>query len=330
MSRFKGWGLAAVVATATFGFATGAQSIELKINGLHAPDHAMSMTHDFFADRVEQLTNGEITLDVHHARGLGDAVESVQSVRNGSIAFFSVSAANLSQVDPRIDMFSLPFIFRNGRHYWWYLTSERGREFVKPLEERGIVVLGYMDSGARSFFGRDNLSDPAALAGKKIRTMASPVQIAMMDAMGGTGVPLAWGELYNALQTGVVDGAENNPPSVRSMRFYEVTSSLVLNEHARIPDMLIASKRVMDQLTPEQQAAIRQAGLEAEAFMRGAWAADEQASLAFLRSLPDFEVVTDVDKTPFIEAVRDLLDTEGARLGVADEVEYLLESGERF
>ncbi|MCL6608326.1 MAG: DctP family TRAP transporter solute-binding subunit [Geminicoccaceae bacterium] len=322
--------LGAVAATALVLGEPARAAIELKMNGLHAPDHALSMTHEFFAERVQQLTKGAIKLDVHHARGLGDAVESVQSIRNGTIAFFTVSAANLSQVDPRIDMFSLPFLFKNAKHYWWYLTSERARNFVKPLEEKGIVVLGFMDSGARSFFAKEEISDPTKLAGKKIRTMASPVQIAMMEAFGGTGVPVAWGELYNALQTGVVDGAENNPPSVRSMKFYEVTKVLVLNEHARIPDILIASKRVMDRLTPAQREAIFQAGREAEAYMRGAWAADEKASLAFLKSLPDFKVIENVDKKPFLEKVSALLDREAKRLGVEDEVKYILESQKNF
>ena len=322
--------LGAVVAGAALLGGAAEAAIELKLNGLHAPDHALSMTHEFFAERVQQLTNGEITLDVHHARGLGDAVESVQSIRNGTIAFFTVSAANLSQVDPRIDMFSLPFLFKNAKHYWWYLTSDRARNFVKPLEEKGIVVLAFMDSGARSFFAKDEITDPSKLAGKKIRTMASPVQIAMMEAFGGTGVPVAWGELYNALQTGVVDGAENNPPSVRSMKFYEVTKVLVLNEHARIPDILIASKRVMDRLTPAQREAIFQAGREAEAFMRGAWAVDEKASLAFLKSLPNFKVIENVDKKPFLERVLPLLDREAKRLGVEDEVKYLLETQKNF
>ncbi|MCS6878924.1 MAG: TRAP transporter substrate-binding protein DctP [Geminicoccaceae bacterium] len=321
----------AASAAAVLSWAISARAaIELKMNGLHAPDHAVSMTHEFFAERVEQLTKGEIKIAVYHARGLGDAVESVQSIRNGTIAFFTVSSANLSQVDPRMDMFSLPFLFKNSKHYWWYLTSDRAREFVKPLEEKGIVVLGFMDSGARSFFAKEELSHPSKLAGKKIRTMASPVQIAMVEAFGGTGVPVAWGELYNALQTGVVDGAENNPPSIRSMKFYEVTKVLVLNEHARIPDILIASKRVMDRLEPRHRAAIFQAGREAEAFMRGAWLADEKASLAFLKSLPDFKVVENVDKRPFLEKVSALLDREAKRLGVEEEVKFLLETHKNF
>ena len=321
---------AALAAVSVLALAGTASALELKLNGLHPPDHSGSITHEFFADRVAELTNGEITIDVNHARALGDAVDSVQSIRNGTIAFFSVSTANLSQVDKRMDMFSLPFIFKNAKHYWSYLNSENAAKFMKPLEDKGIIVLGFIDSGARSFFGQNDLSSPAGLKGKKIRTMASPVQIAMVGAMGGTGVPVAWGELYNALQTGVVDGAENNPPSIRSMKFYEVTKFYVLNEHARIPDALIASKKVLSKLSASQRAAIMQAGNEAEAFMRGAWAADEKSSLAFLKTVPNFKVIEKVDKGPFVASVKPLLDKEGKRLGVAAEVQHLLDTQKNF
>ena len=321
---------ATLTAAGVLAMATTASAFELKLNGLHPPDHSGSMTHEFFASRVAELTNGEIQIDVNHARALGDAVDSIQSIRNGTLAFFTVSAANLSQVDKRMDMFSLPFLFKNATHYWSYLNSKNGAAFVKPLEDKGLVVLGFIDSGARSFFGQNDLSTPAGLKGKKIRTMASPVQIAMVGAMGGTGVPVAWGELYNALQTGVVDGAENNPPSIRSMKFYEVTKFYVLNEHARIPDMLVASKKILDKLSDSQRAAIFQAGGEAEAFMRGAWAADEKSSLAFLKTQKNFTVIENVDKAPFVASVLPLLDAEGKRLGVAAEVKHLLDTQKNF
>ena len=156
-----------------------------------------------------------------------------------------------------MDMLSLPYLFKNKKHYWWYLNSDRAAEFVKPLEDKGIVVLGYIDSGARSFFTQEPVRSVEDLDGMKIRTMASPVAVAMMEALGGTGVPIAWGELYNALGTGVVDGAENNHPSLVSMKFYEVSKYYTVDEHARIPDILIVSKKVMDQLSPEQQEAIK-------------------------------------------------------------------------
>jgi tripartite ATP-independent transporter DctP family solute receptor len=314
---------------AAIGLAAGAQAeIVLKMNGLHEPTHPAAMTHEYFAERVGQLTDGEIKIEVHHSRALGDAVESVQSIRNGTIAFFDVSASNLNQVVPQMDMLSLPYLFKNAEHYWWYLNSERAEQFVKPLEDKGIVVLGYIDSGARSFFTQEPVRSVEDLNGMKIRTMASPVAVSMMEALGGTGVPIAWGELYNALQTGVVDGAENNHPSLVSMKFYEVSKYYTVDEHARIPDVLVASKKVMDQLTPEQQEEIKYAGKLAQAYMRGAWAVSEQTALAQLEEL--YTEIIEVDKQPFIDAVSPLVQAEAKRLGVTDEVNYILEEGKRF
>ena len=320
-------GLLAAGASLALAGSASAQ-IELKINGLHAPEHPASMTHAFFADRVEQLTDGQITVDVFDARQLGDAVESVQSLRNGTIALVTVSASNLSQVDPRIDMFSLPYLFKSADHFWDYLNSDRAAAFVQPLEDKGIVVLGWIDSGARNFFSEAPIRSVDDLQGKKVRVMASPVQVKTIEAMGGTGVPIAWGELYNALQTGVVDAAENNHPSVVTMKFYEVSDYYTIDEHARIPDALLISKAVYDKLSPEQQQAMRQAGKEAEAYMRGAWAMAEQSAITDLQER--FTEIIEVDKQPFIDAVAPLVQEEAERLGVTDEVNYILETGQSY
>jgi tripartite ATP-independent transporter DctP family solute receptor len=317
---------AAVVAVALVSGASAA--IELKLNGVQPPEHPVSMTHKFFAERVGQLTGGEIAIEVYDARGLGDAVESVQSLRNGTIAFATVSASNLSQVMPQMDMFSLPYLFKSAQHYWDYLNSERAAAFVAPLEDKGIVVLGYIDSGSRNFFSDEPIRSVSDVAGKKIRVMASPVQVKTIEAMGGTGVPIAWGELYNALHTGVVDAAENNDPSILAMKFYEVSKYYTLDEHARIPDILLVSKGVYDKLSPEQQQAVMQAGQEAEAYMRGAWAMAEQDARVALQER--FTEIIDVDKQPFIDAVGPLVQEEAGRLGVTDEVTYILDSGKNY
>jgi len=331
MNRWKSASIAgalAVMAGAGMLASPAWAQIELKLNGLHAPEHPVSLTHHFFADRVEQITNGEITVDVFDARQLGDAVESVQSLRNGTIAFMTVSTSNLSQVDPKVDMFSLPYLFKSADHYWDYLTSERGRGFVEPLEDKGIIVLAWIDSGARNFFSEQPIRSVEDVQGKKIRVMASPVQVKTIEAMGGTGVPVAWGELYNARQTGVVDGAENNHPSVVTMKFYEVSDYYTLDEHARIPDALLMSKMVYDKLSEEQQQAIRQAGREAEAYMRGAWTMAEQSAMSELQGR--FSEIIEPDKQPFIDAVAPLVQEEAERLGIAEEVDYILEMGQNY
>ena len=305
-----------------------ATALEIKMNGLHAPNHPASMSHEYFGKRVKQLTKGEITVDVHHARGLCDAVECVQMIRNGTIAVADISTANLSQVDKRMDMFSLPYIFKSKDHFWEYLTSERGRDFVKLLEPKGIKVLGFMDSGARNFFSKNAIRSVKDIAGQKVRVMGSPVAVATIGAMGGTGVPVAWGELYNALQTGVVDGAENNHPSVLTMKFYEVSQYYTLDEHARIPDALLMSKKTFDALSPAHQKVIEQVGLETEVFMRGAWTAAEENALEQLKG--KLTEIISVDKQPFIDAVSSLVSNEAERLGVTDEVKYILASGKIY
>ncbi|MCF3935178.1 TRAP transporter substrate-binding protein [Acuticoccus sp. M5D2P5] len=318
----------AIAALLAASVSTASAERVLKLNGVQPPAHPVSMTHEFFADRVEQLTDGALKIDVNHARALGDAVESVESLRDGTLAFVTVSASNLSQIDRRMDMFSLPFVFKNADHYWTYLTSDRAEEFVAPLQDRGIRVLAFIDSGARNFFSDQPIRTPKDLEGKKIRVMASPVQVKMVEAMGGTGVPIAWGDLYNALQTGVVDGAENNHPSIYSMKFYEVSDYYTIDEHARIPDMLLVSEDVFQSFSDEEKEAVLKAADEAEAYMRGAWAASSQMSLEQLRPL--FTEIVEPEKQPFIDAVTPLLEEQGAALGVADEVQYLLEQGKQF
>jgi len=197
----------------------------LKFSSIHEPAHPSAHTAEFFAERVKQMTNGELDVQVYHSRQLGDARDNVENVRNGSIAFTSVSISNLSQVLPVMDVWSLPYIFKSDDHYWYVLNHPRAMEFMKQLEPKGIKTITWITSGARNFFTQKPIRSAADLKGMKIRVMASPVMIDTMKALGANGVPVAWGELYTALQTGVVDGAENNHPSVISMKFYEVSNT---------------------------------------------------------------------------------------------------------
>lgn len=300
----------------------------LKFSSIHEPSHPSAITAEFFAKRVGQLTNGEVEVQVYHSRQLGDALQNVENVRNGSVAMTSVSIANLSQVNPKMDMFSLPYIFKSGDHYWHVLTSAKTMEFMSMLEPKGIKVVSWIDSGARSLFTQKPVRTPEDMKGMKIRVMASPVMINTMKVLGANGVPVAWGELYSALQTGVVDGAENNPPSVLSMKFYEVSKYFTLDEHMRIPDVNIISAKVFNKLSESQQAAILKAGEEATAFMRGAWAISRQQSLMQLEKL--LEEIIEPDKQPFIDSVTDFVKGEAKRLDVEDMVNWIMEEGTKF
>jgi tripartite ATP-independent transporter DctP family solute receptor len=300
----------------------------LKFSSIHEPSHPSAFTAEFFAERVKQMTKGEVEIQVYHSRQLGDARDNVENVRNGSIAFTSVSISNLSQVLPVMDAWSLPFIFKSDDHYWYVLNDPKAMEFMKQLEPKGMKTLTWITSGARNFFTQKPIRTPADMKGMKIRVMASPVMINTMKAMGASGVPTAWGELYTALQTGVVDGGENNHPSVISMKFYEVSKYYTIDEHMRIPDINIISTKVFDKLTKSQQAAVVRAGEEATAYMRGAWKVAEINDLEKIKGLMK-EVIT-VDKKPFIDAVAPLVNEEAKKLGAESFIKYVLDTGKNF
>jgi len=300
----------------------------LKFSSIHEPTHVSAITADLFAARVNQLSSGELEVQVYHSRQLGDALQNVENIRNGSIAFTSVSIANLSQVIPAMDMFSLPYIFKNDAHYWYCIQDPTIDKFMAQLEPKGIKRISWITSGARSLFTQKPVNTPADLKGQKIRVMASPVMINTMKALGANGVPVAWGELYNALQTGVVDGAENNPPSLISMKFYEVSKYFTLDEHMRIPDVNIVSTKVYNKLSKSQQAAIDLAAIEATHFMRGAWMVSRQTSLNQLKG--KMAGIIEPDKQPFIDAVAELVSSEAKRLGVEDTVNWILKEGNKF
>ncbi len=199
----------------------------------------------------------------------------MQSVRNGTIGFTTVSASNLNQVVPAMDMYSLPFLFKNEAHFWWFLAQPEAAELAKPLEDKGIKMIAYIDSGSRNFFTQKPVRTPDDLKGQKIRVMASPVMVKTMKALGATGVPVAWAELYTALQTGVVDGAENNHPSVVAKKFYEVSKYYTLDEHMRIPDLHRHVDEAVESAQRRAEEGRAQAGALHQAYMRGAWKISE-------------------------------------------------------
>lgn len=318
----------AVVAASIATAPAWAADITARYSGIQPANHPSTYTEQYFAQTVENMTDGTLKIETFANAQLGDAVANVQSVRNGTIGFTTVSAANLNQVLPQMDMFTLPYLFRNERHFWWFLSTPEAAAFVEPLEAKGIKVLGYIDSGARNFFGDKPIKSPDDLKGEKVRVMASPVAVGMIQAMGGTGVPVAWSELYTALQTGVVDGAENNNPSILTKKFYEVSKYYTIDEHARIPDLMIMSMKLYNRLDDKQKAAVVEAGHLAQAYMRGAWKVADQTSFDELQS--KFKEIITPDKQPFIDAVHDLVQTEAKRLDVEKTVTFILDNGKRF
>ena len=199
----------------------------------------------------------------------------------------------------------LPYLFKNREHKWKVLDSEVGQELLNLTDKAHLVGLGYYDSGSRSFYmTEDKVDSPADLVGRKIRVMQSPSAVKMVNFFGGAATPISFGELYAALQQGVVDGAENNPPSFYLSRHYEISKYYILDEHTSIPDVVIASKHVMGTLNEQQKKWLAMAVDDSITLQKELWLALEEKSLAAVKK-HGVEVIYP-DKAPFVKALDSL------------------------
>jgi tripartite ATP-independent transporter DctP family solute receptor len=233
----------------------------------------------------------------------------------GALAMAKASSSAIEGFVPKMRVFGLPYLFRDSEHCWKVLTGPIGKEILAAGEPVGLKGLCFYDAGARSFYTRNkNIETPADLKGLKIRVQKSEMAIKMIVAMGGSATPIDWGELYTSLQQGVVDGAENNPPSFYSSMHYEVCKYYILDEHTRCPDVLMISTFVWNKLSPEFQRIIQESADESVIYQRQLWGKKEKESLEAVEKAG--VIVTHPDKTPFREATKSLWEEfEGTEIG---------------
>lgn len=289
--------------------------IVLKLAHVLDPSHSVHQGMEFMAERLDEYSGGTMRIDIYPSGQLGAERELVELVQIGSLAMTKVSAAPLEAFVPSMQVFSIPYVFRDREHLFKVLDSEIGKELLDSLQVARLKGVGYYDSGSRSFYMVDTpVAEPADIEGKKIRVMKSQTAVKMIDAMGGGATPIAWGELYTALQQGVVDGAENNPPSFYLSGHYEVSKYYALNEHTSVPDMLLMSMHVWDALNPQQQQWLQQAVDDSVAYQRELWRVSTEEALAAVKEAG--VIVTYPDKAPFMDAVQAMKDSyDGTEIG---------------
>jgi tripartite ATP-independent transporter DctP family solute receptor len=244
----------------------------------HPVHHAMV----FMAERVAENSGGAMRIDIYPSQQLGSERQLLELLQLGSLGMTKVAAAVLEGFAPSYKVLSLPYLFRDEGHRFRVLEGEIGRELLLDSEAYWLRGLTYYDAGSRSFYTKDRpINSPDDLVGLKIRTLESATQVQMVNALGGSATPISWGELYTALQQGVVDGAENNPPSFYTSRHYEVCKYYVLDEHTGIPDVLLISTIIWNTLSPQEQQWITEAAWESAEHQKVLWKeASEEALLA--------------------------------------------------
>ncbi|MGR5285570.1 TRAP transporter substrate-binding protein [Vibrio maritimus] len=269
--------VSAMVGTAlTFGAAASAYAATtIKLSHNHPRDHAVHKAMDFLAKEVRQATDGEVRIRIYPDAQLGTQRESMELMQNGALDMVKSNAAELEAFSPAYSAFNLPYLFRDKDHYYSVTGGEVGREILNSSSDSGFIGVTYYDAGARSFYTSKPIETPEDLKGMKIRVQPSPSAIAMVKALGGNPTPLAYGELYTALQQGVVDAAENNIPSFSLSRHSEVSKYFSLDEHTMVPDVLVISTNTYDKLTEEQKQALMKAAEDSSEYMKELWAASE-------------------------------------------------------
>jgi tripartite ATP-independent transporter DctP family solute receptor len=285
-----------------------------RLNGTHSQSrvlklgHSLDVSHpvhkgmEFMASRLAELSGGSMQIQIFPNEQLGNETEAIEQVQRGALAMTKTSTGPLESFLPEMAVFSVPYIFRDAEHFWKVLEGAIGAELLRLGESKGIHGLCYYDSGSRNFYtiGRPVLA-PDDLRGMKIRVMKSKTSMDMVQALGGAPTPIAFGELYTALQTGIVDGAENNMPSFTSTRHYEVCKHFSLDEHTLIPDILLISQQVWQSLSVEQQQWLQQAADESSEFQRELWA--EASEAAREEMIRQGVTIYEPDRQPFIDKV---------------------------
>lgn len=272
------------------------------------PTHPVHKGMIFMAERLEEKSEGKLTMDIYPSGQLGSEQQCVELLQIGSLAITKVSAAVLESFTNNFQVLGLPYVFRSREHTFNVLDGEIGDELLLSTEQYNIRGLCFYDAGARSFYTIDKpVATPDDLNGLKIRVMKSQTAMSLVKAMGGSPTPISWGELYTALQSGVVDGAENNPPSFYSSRHYEVCKNYILNEHTRVPDVMIISTVVWNRLSEIEKQWLQEAADESVIAQRKFWAKSENESL---QKVQDAGVsITYPDKAAFAEKVQDLINS---------------------
>ncbi len=262
---------------------------------------------EFMAERLAEKSAGRMRLDLYPSQQLGSERELLELLQLGSIGMTKVTAAVLEGFVPKYKALSAPYVFRDEGHRFRVLEGEIGRELLEEGRRYWLLGLAFYDAGSRSFYTKDHpIHTPDDLRGLRIRTLESATQIRMVNELGGSATPISWGELYTALQQGVVDGAENNPPSFQTSRHYEVCRYYSLDEHTGIPDVLLVSTIVWDRLSPEEQGWLAEAAAESAEVQKRLW---REATEEALRIVQEAGVtVLRPDKTPFLEKAAPLLD----------------------
>lgn len=248
-------------------------------------DYPTTIGDKAFAKMVEEKTGGRIKIEVYAGGVLGDEKSVIEAIQMGGLDFARVNAQPLSDFDKDLMVLSLPYLFRDSAHLWKVLNGAIGQQFLDSLQASRMVGLAFYDSGSRNFYNSKRaVALPSDLKGLKIRVQQSELMMGLVSALGASPTPMPYAEVYTGLQSGVIDGAENNWPSYYSTSHYEVAKHYTLDRHSMTPEVVIASKATWDKISPADQKIIREAARASQSVQIKAWKEYEDKSIAAIKA----------------------------------------------
>lgn len=291
-----------VFALLMLGCSKKSDTLTLKLaHGLDT-QHPVHKGMEYMVERLREKSGGQLDIQIYPSSQLGGERECLELLQVGSLAMTKVSAATIENFVPSFRVMGLPYLFNDKEHYFSILSGEIGEELLNDGLNVRLKGLCFYDAGSRSFYTKEApVNAPKDLEGLKIRVMKSNMAVNMVNELGGAPAPISYGELYTALQQGVVDGAENNPPSFYTSRHYEVCKYYSLDEHTSSPDILIMSTDWWNRLTDQQKRWLKEAADESALHQRKLWADAEREALEAV--IANGVTIVRPDKKSFQESV---------------------------
>ena len=289
--------------------------VKIKFAEVHPKGYPPVVAEENMGKKLEEQSKGDISFKMFAGGVLGSEKEVVEQVQSGAVQMTRVSLGIVGPVVADVNVFNLPFIFRDHAHMRKIIDGEIGQEILDKITNSNfnMVALAWMDGGTRNLYTKKPVRDIADLKGMKIRVQGNPLFIDTVNAMGGNGIAMATGEIFSALQTGVIDGAENNPPTMLEHNHYQNAKFYTLTEHLILPEPVVMAKTTWEKLTPEQQALVKKLAVEAQAEERVLWDKKSAESEAKLKAGGvEFITLTPEQKKAFYDATASVREKYGA------------------
>mgnify|MGYP000241442524 CR=1 FL=1 len=290
--------------------------------------HSLNVNHSVhkamvkMGEDLKELSGGKMEVAIYPSQQLGTERQCLELLQIGSLDMTKVSVGVMENFAPEMKVLGLPYIFRDREHAFEVLDGPIGQKLLEGGSEFWLYGLGYYDAGSRSFYTKSKpVMEPNDLSGMKIRVMESVTAMDMVSDLGGSPTPISWGELYTSLQQGVVDGAENNPPSFYLSKHYEVCKYYSLDEHTTLPDVLVMSIHTWNRLTDQEKVWLKEAVNKSIKYQRILWAEAEEEALEEVQKA-GVEIFRP-DKTEFMEKVSSVYDSYQSQENMAKLIQEI-------